>query len=221
MTTTNNALNAPLPLVLSQGGSSANLTADNGGIVYSTASALAILPHTTIANQVVLSGNNAAPSFSTATYPTTTTINQILWSSSANTIGGLATANNSVLTTNGSGVPSFTTPTQVIAWTDVTGTTQSMAVNNGYAANNAGLVTLTLPTTAAKFSIIEIVGVGAGGWLIAQNASQLIHLGNQTTTTGVSGNLASTNQYDNIKLMCVVANTTWIAFPPQGNITVV
>lgn len=52
------------------------------------------------------SGND--PSYSTATYPSTTTINQILYSSSANVIGGLSTANNGVLTTGTSGIPVIT-----------------------------------------------------------------------------------------------------------------
>lgn len=53
-------------------------------------------------------GVGTAPAFSTATYPATTTINQILYSSAANTVGGLATANNGVLTTGTSGVPVIT-----------------------------------------------------------------------------------------------------------------
>lgn len=58
----------------------------------------------------VLQNNSGAdPSYSTATYPSTTTINQLLYSSSANTISGLATANNGVLTTNTTGVPAITT----------------------------------------------------------------------------------------------------------------
>lgn len=60
------------------------------------------------AGQVLQSGGSSAnPAYSTATYPTTTTANQILYSSSANTIGGLATGSNQILATNGSGVPSF------------------------------------------------------------------------------------------------------------------
>lgn len=43
----------------------------------------------------------------TATYPATTTVNQLLYSSAANTVGGLATANNGVLVTSGAGVPNF------------------------------------------------------------------------------------------------------------------
>lgn len=46
---------------------------------------------------------------STATYPNTTTINQLLYSSSANTITGLATANSSILVTDSGGVPSLST----------------------------------------------------------------------------------------------------------------
>ena len=56
----------------------------------------------------VLQNNNGAdPSYSTATYPSTTTINQILYSSAANTVGGITTANDGVLITSNTGVPSF------------------------------------------------------------------------------------------------------------------
>lgn len=45
--------------------------------------------------------------WSVATYPISSTINQILFSSATNTITGLATANNGALVTNSSGVPSI------------------------------------------------------------------------------------------------------------------
>lgn len=44
---------------------------------------------------------------STTTWPNTSTINQILYSSSANTISGLASSNSGVLVTSGAGVPSI------------------------------------------------------------------------------------------------------------------
>lgn len=57
----------------------------------------------------VLQNNSAAdPTYSTATYPSTTTINQILYSSAANTVTGLATANDGVLTTGTTGIPVIT-----------------------------------------------------------------------------------------------------------------
>lgn len=108
-----------------------------------------------------------------------------------------------------------------ITWNEITGTSENMAVNNGYIANNAGLVTLTLPTTAAVGSVVEVVGYGAGGWLIAQNASEIIHFQSSDTTTGVGGSLASTVRYDSVALVCTVANNEWVVKSSMGNITIV
>lgn len=92
---------------LTYGGTAAALTASNGGIVYSGASALAILAGTATALQILMSGSSSAPAWSTAVYPATTTASQLLYSSSANVVAGLATANNAILVTSGSGVPSI------------------------------------------------------------------------------------------------------------------
>lgn len=131
---------------LANGGTGANLTASNGGIVYSTASAMAILSGTATANQIVLSGSSAAPAWSTATYPPTTTANQILYSSSTNTIAGLATANSGVLITSAGGVPSIssTLPSAVQANITATGTIATGVWNGSvigltYGGTNANL----------------------------------------------------------------------------------
>jgi len=109
----------------------------------------------------------------------------------------------------------------IFQWTNVTGTSLVMSQNNGYVANNAGLVTLTLPAGSAFGTNISIVGTGAGGWLIAQSAGQQIHIGSASTTSGATGSVASTNQYDSINLVCTVANTTWVARGgPQGILTI-
>lgn len=65
----------------------------------------------TAASGTVLQGAGVgtAPVFSTATYPATTTVSQLLYSSATNTVTGLATANSAILATNSSGVPSITT----------------------------------------------------------------------------------------------------------------
>ena len=94
-------------LVLANGGTSASLTASNGGIFYSTASAGAILAGTATARQMLQSGASSAPAWSTATWPATTTINQLLYSSAANTVGGITAGNNGVLISSSSGVPSW------------------------------------------------------------------------------------------------------------------
>lgn len=133
----------------------------------------------------------------------------------------ITSGNSSVTITNGANTIDLAVASPATAWSEVTGTSASMAVNKGYIANNAGLVTLTLPTTAALGSIIEVAGKGAGGWLVAQNSGQLIHFGSSTTTTGAGGSLASTLQYDTVKLLCITANTTFTVLSAVGNLTVV
>ena len=107
LTTVSNVPTWAAELSLALGGTNASLTASDGGIFYSTATAGAILAGTGTPNQALLSGLNAAPAWSTATYPATTTANQLLFSSATNTIAGLATANYGVLITSSAGVPSW------------------------------------------------------------------------------------------------------------------
>ncbi len=71
---------------LAYGGTNANLTANNGGIFYSTASAGAILSGTATANKMLLSGATAAPTWSTSTIPTSagSSANKVLLSDGTN-----------------------------------------------------------------------------------------------------------------------------------------
>lgn len=161
---------ASIPVSLANGGTSASLTASNGGIFYSTASAGAILAGTATANQILMSGASSAPAWSTATYPATatgtgkilrangtnwlastatfpdtatatgtilradgtnwvattttwpatTTINRLLWSSAANVISDLATANSGTLITSSGGVPSISSTLPSAVQTNIT-----------------------------------------------------------------------------------------------------
>lgn len=253
----NNSLNinSSTPLILAWGGTNANLTASNGGLVYTDASKMAILSGTATANQIPLSGSSSAPSWSTATYLSTLTANGIVYASASNTMGQITTANSAALVTNSSGVPAFTstmtngqlvigstgaTPTTatltagtginitngagsitidnigaMVAWADISGTTQAAAVDHGYVVSNAAQTTITLPATAALGSIVEVAGKGAGGWILVANTGQTIHLGSVATTVG--GSLTSTNQYDCVRLVCVTADTTWVALSAWSN----
>lgn len=106
------------------------------------------------------------------------------------------------------------------SWTNVTGTTQTMASNSGYYANNASAVAFTLPATAAQFEFMDIVGV-QGAWNVIQGAGQSIVLGNSSSTVGAGGSISSSNARDVVKLQCIVANTTWQVVNSFGNITYV
>ena len=210
----------------------------------------------------IVNGNNSITLNATGGTVNSGTANQLAYYATTGTaVSGLTSANSATLVTDNSGVPAWTgsmtdgqlligstgaTPVLAtltagpgisianaagsitvsgtgsgIGWTEVTGASQTMAADNGYVANNAGLVTLTLPTTAAFGTVINIVGKGAGGWKIAQGAGQNIQVGATASTVGVTGYIASTNQFDSIELLCTTADTVWTVLGgPQGNITV-
>lgn len=108
-----------------------------------------------------------------------------------------------------------------ITWNTVSGTSQSAAVNNGYITNNASLVTITLPATAVIGSVVEVAGQGSGGWTIAQNSGQVIHMDGVDSTTGTGGSLSSSVRYDAVRLLCITVNTDWLVLSGIGNLTVV
>ncbi len=124
--------------------------------------------------------------------------------------------------TSGSGnTVTITVTAGAFSWNEETGTSATMVVENGYIANNAALVTLTLPATAALGEGVQIVGKGAGLFRIAQNAGQTIHFIDTDTTTGVAGSLTAVEQYAAMELVCITANTDFAVLDSSGNYTVV
>jgi hypothetical protein len=109
-----------------------------------------------------------------------------------------------------------------LVWVNTTGATQAMSANTGYIANNgSGVTAFTLPTTIAVGQRLSIAGGLSTSWSLAQNASQLIHFGSVVTTTGTGGSISSTNEYDQLDLICIVANTTFAVRGCLGNLTYV
>lgn len=190
---------------LAGGGTAAALTASNGGIVYSTASALAILSGTATANQALLSGASTTPAWSTATYPATTTVSQLLYSSSANVIAGLATANGGMLNTSSGGVPSITaTPLLGVAGTTA-GTLRLSGVTSGVVtmatAAAAGTWTFTVPTSGGtNLQFLQTDGNGTTVWaspsgsgtVNSGTAGQLAYYATSTTAVSTLGSLGTT-----------------------------
>lgn len=119
--------------------------------------------------QVLQTNTGADPTWSTATYPSTTTINQVLYSSANNVVAGITAANNGTLISGTTGIPSWLangTTGQVL--TATTGSPPSWA-----AASSTGFTTINVqtftsngtytPTANMKYCIIEVVGGGGGG----------------------------------------------------------
>lgn len=122
-----------------------------------------------------------------------------------------------VLSSDTSGTTSWVS-NGAASWVDQTSTPVSIVAGRSYSANNAGLVTLNMPATAAFGDVFEVAGQGAGGWLLQAAGGQTINLG--SSPTSVAGSLASTNRYDAVKLVCTVANTTFNVVSVIGNLTV-
>jgi hypothetical protein len=113
------------------------------------------------------------------------------------------------------------TSAEGFSWVVVTTPTRQMEPQTGYIANSASLITFTLPPVIAVGQSVAVVGLGSGGWSIVENAGQQIIVG-RILSTPTTGSVSSTNQYDNLTLLCVVANTTFVAYPPpEGNLTIV
>ena len=192
-----------------------------------TATITKVGPTATVGQVLQSAGPSADPAFSTATYPLTTTINEILYSSSANTVVGLTTANNGVLITSATGVPSFLangttgqlltattgsppswqTPTVLVTtWTDVSGSVTAVS-GNGYFA--IGTTTSTLPASPNQGDIIRYVVDTTNLLTIQAAGSQVIRIG--TTVSAAGGTCVNTQRGDAIELVYRSTGTAWIA----------
>lgn len=128
----------PADVTLAQGGTGAALTASNGGIFYSGASAGAILAGVAAANRALLSGNSAAPSWSTATYPATAAAGTMLAAATLNAISATPT-------------PTLGVAGSLLGTISLAGNTSGTATIRPQAA--AGTPTITLPTASGTIAV--------------------------------------------------------------------
>jgi hypothetical protein len=125
-----------------------------------------------------------------------------------------------VLTSNGSGAnPSY--QDIVIGgfpYTIITAN-QALVPNNGYFIGGAG-ISITLPTTSSVGDVIDIRGLNTGGgWTLTYTTGQSILFG-ESTTTVTTGNLTSILPSDSVRLICLVADLTWMVADPMNNILI-
>lgn len=137
--------------------------------------------------------------------------------------GGTYNGTTGVITLSGTGsvngnqITGFSTGGGGLTWNNAT-TTESASVDNGYVGTATTLTTITLPSTAAFGTTVEVVGTGTGLWRISQNSGQSIKFGIATTATGTGGYLSATSQYDCVKLLCTSTDTTFVVTSAIGNI---
>src|SRR5208282_2321563 len=141
----------------------------------------------TATGQMLRSVANGTPIFSTAVWPSTTTLNQILYSSANNTVVGLPTVNNAVLITNSSGQPSFSSaiPASVIPF----------------------------PTVSTLGGVLSST-CGANTWVNQLNTSG-VFVCTQPGFSNLSGNVTLA-QFPSIGANTVIANFTASSGTPTG-----
>ena len=131
---------------------------------------------------------------------------QILVGTTAGAPAATAISSGSgIVVANASGSITVSATGGGLGWVAQASTPVTAAVNTGYVITDASTVTVTLPAVAAVGSVVRIAGDGAGGWILAPGAGQTI----KVLTASASTSVASTEQYDCIEVVCVVANTTW------------
>lgn len=122
---------------------------------------------------------------------------------------------------NSSGSVTISSQLPIIDWYEIVSTSDTLIPNSGYIANNASLVTLTLPNGGNIGDTITIVGKGAGLFRIAQPAGKTIYIVSDSTTTGVTGSITAIEQYASVELVCTNTDDDWTAKTVTGNFTVV
>lgn len=142
----------------------------------------------------------------------------VIGSTAGSPAAGTISAGSGVSITAGSNTITISA-SGICATQEVTTTSQAMAVNTDYIANNAALVTLTLPATSAIGDEVSVIYKGAGGWKIDYTTGQQIRLGTALSTI-TTGDLTYNAAGDCIRLKCITANTLWTAVAVQGNINV-
>lgn len=101
-------------------------------------------------------------------------------------------------------------------WVEETGDTRNLTGNQGVIGNRATAQTFTLPATCTVGDTFRILNKGIGLITIAQNAGQSIHFGSTSSTSGVTGSVTATAQWDVISFICVSTDTYFTAISSIG-----
>jgi len=159
---------------------------------------------------------------------TSTTVSQILYSSSNNVISGLSTANNGVLVTNGSGVPSVssTLPSSLnISTPNIVGVTNASNAASGSVGEYIESVVLTgsaVSLTNMTNANITTISLTAGDWdvwgLVAFNAGASTLYSSLAASVSVTS--ATFGQSVNISYLPAYASPIAAGNLPTGQIRV-
>jgi hypothetical protein len=142
----------------------------------------------------------------------------IIGSTSATPAVGTITGSGNITVTTGAGTLALSvTGPASMTYTSNLGTSATLNAFAGIIPINVGLFTFTLAASASVGDVFEIVGRGSGGWVLNLNVGQTIFGTGFATTSG--GSITSTDRYNSIRFVCVVATTGFVVTSMMGNPT--
>ncbi len=178
------------------------LTGANGSVLVTNNTGVpSMLANPGADRRMLASANAAIPAWSTSSYADTYAVSTILYASSANTVTGLATANNSILATDGSGVPSIsgTLPFTLPVTSGGTGVT---TMTTAYAPVAAG-------TTATGALQVCSTGLSTSGFVLTSTGASSLPTFQALPAGGVSwANISGTTQTAVINTGYVIGNAS-------------
>lgn len=217
-TATTGAVTLAGTLNLTSGGTNASLTASNGGIFYSTATAGAILSGTATAGQILQSGASSAPSWSTATFPSTATgTGTILradgtnWSATTSTYPTTTSAGTFLVSATANAVTASATPTL-----GVQQTTQGKLTLANTAAGAFPVTLQSSNTTSAAWSLTLPTTAGTNNYVLTTNGSGVSSWSQVSLTAGVTGVLPVANGGTNASSAGITAFNNITGYSASG-----
>lgn len=169
-------------VTIAQGGTGTGTAPTPGGVIFGSSATAYGSTAAGTTGQILQSAGAGTPTWSTAVYPATTTVNQLLYSSAANSVSGLATAVNGVLVTDGTGVPSISN--------DLPDATQDNITRTGTIVsgtwNGTDIAVADGGTGASSHVLNAVVYGNAGNALLNTGASTVAGQFLQTTTAGAA-----------------------------------
>ena len=118
-----------------------------------------------------------------------------------------------------------------LPYVSTVGPTQAMTTNTGYIISPLAnaldyQVSFTLPATSTVGDVLEIstsdfdgssYPANGGTWSIGQGAGQFICFQSGASTPGITGSFFTNTRIASVRLICSVANTTWIVQSVSGD----
>lgn len=122
------------------------------------------------------------------------------------------------ITTSGSGnTLTINASISDLTWSVDTSTPIDVNTKEAHISNGSEQIIYNLPAIANVGDGFAFMDLGGNGFQIQCQNGQTVRLGNQVTSSG--GTLTSTTIGDVIWIVCAVANTTFLGYSIQGNLT--